>query len=944
MVALGIKGPHIYAPDPYSAFAEGESGTRTGADGSFTLMMPAEEDRKVDILKERPLVVLKPGYAAGRAELKAGPAGPAPVAVTLTRGIELAGRVRSPGGAPLPGVAVTLAEDGTIFGSTIASHFLLTFLKGDGWTTTDAAGRFAVRVHPAVHHLAFRGAGVAPQVVRGYDPRGGEALEVVLEPAATLRGRVVRPDGRAVPDVTITMSKPESMGMQEDTATTGADGRFEVKDLAGGEYELTAVHAKLGIHETRTVEVPAADWQLVLEASGTLRGHVVDAANRQPVKAFHLMVAWPEEPSRPAGMRQADIEDAAGAFELLDVPARDLSVRATADGYAPRRIEGVAVPAGAEGAEVEVVLDADAPLGGRVTAEDKSSVSEATVRLVTKGDGEGATAMVDDRGEYELRGVAPGEVTLTFQAQGFLSEKKTLDTRQTTRLDVTLRRGLSLTGVVVSEGAGVPGASVSASSSAVNAQHAYVRSDEQGRFKLEGLVAGRYRVSASADGKGSVKLDDVDPETAGVLRLVLERAQHATVTGKVVGLTPGDDLVFAEVKASNEDGEQSSALVDGSSAFRMEDAPAGRITVVASANTLVAMRQSRPVEVTLAPGAEAEVVLEFPSAVVSGQVTRDGRPVPGLAVSFDGTGVAAARGRTDVRGNYEVAGLESGRYKVSVSGDGSSFETEYVVSGSGEFDIDITGGSVRGRTVRTDGETPVSGVEIALWPAGAHENRPGGSATTNGQGEFSLRSLREGRYRLTTSKAGFGQEVRELDVARGATATVLLELSPAAGVSVSVVDARDGRALEATVVVRDLGRRIVANSHSGVDDEGTLNIPLADGSYLLSTSASGYGTATVPVTAPSQGLRLGLTPGGTLVVESARDLQGHLRLVQPDGEDYVQCWCNGIADIELTGRRTTVEHVTPGSYTLEVLDGAEEVLARKPVVIREGQKTVVTIE
>src|SRR4029450_256022 len=132
-----------------------------------------------------------------------------------------------------------------------------------------------------------------------------------------------------------------------------------------------------------------------------------------------------------------------------------------------------------------------APIRGRVTAEDKGSVSEAMGRVGTKGESEGATAMVDERGEYELRGVAPGEVTLTFQAQGSLHEKRTLDTRQTTRLDVTLRRGLSLSGVVTSEGAAVAGAGVSASSGAIGAQHTYARSDEQGRFTLEGRAAGR---------------------------------------------------------------------------------------------------------------------------------------------------------------------------------------------------------------------------------------------------------------------------------------------------------------------------------------------------------------------------------------------------------------------------------------------------------------------
>jgi hypothetical protein len=104
---------------------------------------------------------------------------------------------------------------------------------------------------------------------------------------------------------------------------------------------------------------------------------------------------------------------------------------------------------------------------------------------------------------------------------------------------------------------------------------------------------------------------------------------------------------------------------------------------------------------------------------------------------------------------------------------------------------------------------------------------------------------------------------------------------------VTVVDARDGRALDAIVVVRDMARQIVANQHSGVGPQGELNIPLAPGPYLLSTSAGGYGTVTRPVTAPAQGLRVGLTPGGTLVIESPRDLRGRVRLIQPDGEEYV---------------------------------------------------------
>ncbi|HSD29056.1 MAG TPA: carboxypeptidase-like regulatory domain-containing protein, partial [Vicinamibacteria bacterium] len=249
---------------------------------------------------------------------------------------------------------------------------------------------------------------------------------------------------------------------------------------------------------------------------------------------------------------------------------------------------------------------------------------------------------------------------------------------------------------------------------------------------------------------------------------------------------------------------------------------------------------------------------------------------------------------------------------------------------------------VRGSTVDAADGAPIGGVDVSFWREG--ESRPTTSRQANAKGEFAVRSLREGRYRLVTSKQGYGQEVREVDLEPGASAEVVLALSASDGLGLSVVDARDNRPLDATVVVRDLTKRVVANQHSGVGVDGTLTIPLAPGRYLLSTSAGGYGTATVPVTAPARGVRVGLTPGGTLVLESERDLRGRVRLVRPDGEEYVRCWCNGIADIQLTGRHTRVANVTAGSYTVELVDHAGVATRGPTVVIEEGRTATVEIE
>jgi hypothetical protein len=81
------------------------------------------------------------------------------------------------------------------------------------------------------------------------------------------------------------------------------------------------------------------------------------------------------------------------------------------------------------------------------------------------------------------------------------------------------------------------------------------------------------------------------------------------------------------------------------------------------------------------------------------------------------------------------------------------------------------------------------------------------------------------------------------------------------------------------------------------------------------------------------------------VVESAPDFRGRLRLVGADGEEYVRCWCNGIADIDIAGPRTTVPNVTPGGYVAAQLDGGgHPISAPRPVLVREGQVSTLTFE
>jgi hypothetical protein len=295
---------------------------------------------------------------------------------------------------------------------------------------------------------------------------------------------------------------------------------------------------------------------------------------------------------------------------------------------------------------------------------------------------------------------------------------------------------------------------------------------------------------------------------------------------------------------------------------------------------------------------------------------------------------------------YEANGLEPGEYSVTASSPSrGSYSTHYTVRAAAQFDIDMTGAALRGSVVDGGTQKPIAGAAISLWRI------EGADAATDSErdfksgvdGKFSASSIAEGRYRVLVQKDGYGQVVKEVLLLRGSTPELLFTMASSDGVRAHVVDGRNGKKLEAIVVVRDLQKRIVAN-RANTEDDGGVTIPLAPGSYLLSVSAHNYGTVTLPVTAPARDLRIAVTPGGTLIVRSARELAGKLRLILPNGDEYVRCWCNGIAEIVLTGSETTIENITPGSYTAIFIDELGATSGKYPVVIVEGQTSTLQVE
>jgi hypothetical protein len=237
---------------------------------------------------------------------------------------------------------------------------------------------------------------------------------------------------------------------------------------------------------------------------------------------------------------------------------------------------------------------------------------------------------------------------------------------------------------------------------------------------------------------------------------------------------------------------------------------------------------------------------------------------------------------------------------------------------------------------------PVADAVVSAWRPG--NDTPSAETRSRDDGGFRMRPSTGGPHRLLVAKAGYAHQLLEVDLQIGVNPAVVFELRPSDGLGLTVVDARDHAPLNATAAVLDAAGRIVARARPTFAGDGVLTIPLAAGQYRLVTSDIGYGSAMQPVTAPGR-VRVALTPGGTLVVESARELSGRLRLVRPGGEEYVRSWSEGISRIELAGQRTQVPNLPAGAYTGELVDtGGLATGVRMPVTIREGQVTTLHIE
>jgi hypothetical protein len=636
---------------------------------------------------------------------------------------------------------------------------------------------------------------------------------VPVAAVARLAGQVV--DGRAhpVPEARVLAFRITDGGFAARNlggATADLDGHFFMDGLAPGTYRVLVEAAGFPAAETSPVTVPAAE--LVLRVVGEGRavfGRVTRSPN-EPVAGARVALG-----AEGGGPGRETVSRPDGRFAFSGLGDGTYALRALLGDEASATVHGISASRDGGTISQPLVLRRGATIGGRLVQDAGGGLAGFEVRAESSALPPGddplpVVARTDQVGGFTLGPLAVGSYRVTAARAGYLLRRAptvTLEARdgrdlavdpahgETPPLKLELLRGARVAGQVT-DARGVPAASahvrcvasamddltVEAGPLPLAAEAAALPSgagrslgstrsasaDAHGRFTVDDLIPGRYRVEVTHAGSEPMLTDEItlapgERRDLGALAL----RDGFPIEGRVVDES-GAPIEEARVAAVGGGDSGLSAVTDGAGSFSLA-LPAGHYRLTASApghggaGAEVDVRQGMP-------SASIALRLMRAEAILEGLV-RDtgGRPVGRarlLAWPRDGAqGVDAAAtpiGTTsaDVGGHFRMADLPAGELRIEVQHP--DYPRVRISATPGQFaslTVPFPGGIAGEAHARGTGAPVTRGRIDAAGPEGAKA-----STELQRAGSFRLPRLAPGHWRLSVSAPGYRPTEHELDV------------------------------------------------------------------------------------------------------------------------------------------------------------------------------------
>jgi hypothetical protein len=585
-------------------------------------------------------------------------------------------------------------------------------------------------------------------------------------------------------------------------------------------------------------------------SSGTLRGRVVDAVTREPVREFTLQLQEAQvvrEP--PPDARTFKTRD--GRFQWRAVPTGSWTVNARAPGYQAFQLSGLVVKHGAATAEIVMPLQRGYAVTGRVY-DEASGVGIASARIDFRerhvGRFEGdfrsrphATSQKD--GSFVLEGLPPGAVTLSVYSQNYAERELEIVVDKTLPpLDIALSSGAMLAGRLTDADGVTPVVGAVGIYDLDRGFGGTIRTGEGGEFFFPNLPAGHYRMTGQAQGM-TVTRELVLRGNERIEGIVLALYRGHSIRGVVTGLRPEEKklVTISWRRGADLAIHPTEMPIDESGAYELHGVPPGRLQVVAE----VSMRRKVARTVDMPSDSDITVNLDFPrGSRLSGRITRDGKPVANAWVEPEPAVKQEPAAKQDIYvygsstssdGRYVIEDLADGEYNLQLE----SYRSPTVqVTGDTVFDIEVPAAQLSGFVFKAGSKAPVVGVDVDIWPMEPRTSRIRLHDRSDHLGHFALTGLEPGDFMLTAYKPGY--EMFRERISYSSPKEMTIRLRQDGGVQIRARHAGSGKPLQSVFAIEMVGERNGSRLQLRLDQNGVGSIPSALQGSTISFSAFGY--------------------------------------------------------------------------------------------------------
>ena len=326
---------------------------------------------------------------------------------------------------------------------------------------------------------------------------GKTAREIVmpLRRGYTIRGRVFeRSSGAGIGDAAVSFREASARdGYRERPYTKSKeDGSFELDGIPDGDIVLTIAAPEHAYREVELlVDEKTPPQEIALSVGGTIAGTVTTPSGA-PVKG-DIMLNGPD-------IGYGNKTDEAGRFSFKHMRAANYSLWATTTAGSARQ-DIVLGPDERKEDIVLVVSGGGHSVRGTVRGMRPELFKEMFISLFMESRSAHFNARVDEQGAYVMNGVPPGRAQLNLHSRD-RQFYRTVDIPADRDLvvDLVFPPGSRLSGRVTQAGKPVAGRNIWMGPAAARSGALYrAMTSEEGRYEIEGVPPGDYRIRADED-------------------------------------------------------------------------------------------------------------------------------------------------------------------------------------------------------------------------------------------------------------------------------------------------------------------------------------------------------------------------------------------------------------------------------------------------------------